>query len=188
MSRLESGDRRLATALIELAKEEDKVTEYLEALKSIQTDFKKEPQLPLVLSSHQIPTSELIELVDKLYGDVELKHLVPFLKLLVTKRYIVRFNEVVNQYIFQADEILGIEEGIVYSVKLLTDEELKCLEDLFSEKLGKKVHLINRTEPSLLGGIRVFVNGKAYDGSLSSKLESLREKLLKADSNGGSSL
>jgi ribosomal 50S subunit-associated protein YjgA (DUF615 family) len=40
------------------------------------------------------------------------------------------------------------------------------------------LELENRTEPSLLGGVKVAIDGKVYDGTLNTKLEALRSRLL----------
>ncbi len=180
MARFETEDHRLALALIELAKEDKKIDEYMIALKGIQNDFVKEPKLLQIFSSYMIPIEESYKLVDKLYFSEELKHLSSFLKILIKKRYIRRFDAVLNEYVFEANKLLGVEEGIVYSARLLNDTEIDQLEKMFEEELKKKVHLLNRTEPSLIAGIRVFIGGKAYDGSLITKLENLKKELLKA--------
>lgn len=188
MARNESADHRVASALLSLAEEEGKIPAYIDALKGVADDFKAEPDFPAVLSSYQIPIVSLQNIVEKVYGDIPLKHLVPFLKFLIGKRLIVRFDSILEQFVTLADEKLGIKEGIVYSVKPLSEKEIGKLEKLFSDKLQKEVRLSNRTEPSLLGGIRVFLDGKAYDGSLSAKIENLREKLLNLTQSGGKGL
>lgn len=53
--------------------------------------------------------------------------------------------------------------------------ELKrCL----SEKEGKRIELVVSEEPDLLGGMVVEIGDKIFDGSLRTKLQDLREKLL----------
>ena len=41
-----------------------------------------------------------------------------------------------------------------------------------------KVELVNRINPSLLGGIKVIVHDRIYDGSILSRINSLKKNLL----------
>ena len=61
---------------------------------------------------------------------------------------------------------------------VLSKEQLELLTKTFEEKLGCEVSLSARSEPSLLGGIKVSIDGKVYDGTLANKLEALRLRLL----------
>ena len=51
----------------------------------------------------------------------------------------------------------------------------KTLED----KLSCKVSLKNKIDHNLIGGVRIVLDGKIYDGSVENKIETLRKKLLK---------
>lgn len=176
---------RIALALLDLAREEGRVADYQDALSKISADFEEEPRFKEILGSYQISFDELYALVERVYGNTDLVHLVPFLKYLITKRAIGRFEEICEDFYRESDKELGIYEGVVYSVSALGKKEKETLESAFAKLLGKKVRLRNRVEPSLLGGVRVFIDGKVYDGSLSSKIERMRETLLKTAKTGG---
>ena len=184
MASKETIHHRVAAALLDLAREEGKVADYQTTLASIRRDFKKEPRFKEILGSYRIPFEELYGIVDKVYGGSPLKHLTAFLKYLVTKRLMPEFDGIYEEFITLSDDDLGILEGIVYSVVPLSEGELEELNAAFEPLVKKKVRLSNRTEPSLIGGIRVFLDGKAYDGSLSNKIEALRERLLSATKKG----
>ena len=176
---------RVALALLELAREENRVADYQEALAKIDADFRKEPRLKEILGSYQIPFEELYALVEKVYGGTDLIHLVPFLKYLVSRRAIGRFDEIYESFLAESDKDLGISQGIVYSATPLPEEQKALLENTFGKLSGKKVRLHNRVEPSLIGGVRVFLDGKVYDGSLSAKIDRMREMLLTSTIQGG---
>ena len=76
---------------------------------------------------------------------------------------------------------LGVKEGIAYSAFPLSAEEKAALEEAFSRKLGAKVELMVVMDPHLIGGVKVALEGKVYDGTVKNRLSELRARL----KNGG---
>ena len=76
-------------------------------------------------------------------------------------------------------EYLGIEVGKVYSAYPMNDEDIEKIEVAMSQKEKKKVKLNLVIDESLIGGIKVEIRNHVYDDSLSYKLESLRQELLR---------
>lgn len=175
--------QRYGEALFSLAQDEKKVKAYLEALKGVQKDFEKTPELQPFLSSYAIEQPKLYQIIDEAYGDSACRSLASFLKVLVKDHVIGHFDEVVASYRKLANESLGIEEGIVYSTHLLSEKEMAEVSKSLEQALGKGVSLENHLDPALLGGIKVAIAGKVYDGSLENKVENLKSTLLK--SQGG---
>lgn len=176
-------DEKHAEALFELAQSEGKVAEYETALQSVLVSFEKNPALESCLSSYALSKGDLYHLIDEIYADIALKSLTSFLKVLVDHHRMAHFRDVENAYRRLANATLGIKEGLVYSASPLSEEEMALLVKTLEEKLGVKLELENRTEPSLIGGVKVAIDGKVYDGTLSSKLEALRSRLLAEGDN-----
>ncbi len=172
-------------ALYELVGNDRKLLkEYEEALDDIERDLEENPSLFALLSSHSLPKEKQYEIVSSLYERYNLEHLVPFLKMLLSRHLMVKFTDVVDSYKKAVNEAFKRSEGIVYSATPLTKEEVKDIEKAIGERLQKEVKLVNRVEPSILGGVRVFVDDKSFDGSLESKIEKMRSSLLKSDKGG----
>ncbi len=157
---------------------------YEEALLDIERDLSDNPSLFAVLSSHSLPKEKQFEIADKLYQRYDLKHLVPFLKLLISRHLIVKFPEVEQGYRKAVNEALGRSEGIVYSATPLSKKEVGELEKAMGNRLKKEVELTNRVEPSLLGGVRIFIDDMSFDGTIESKIEKMRSSLLKSAKGG----
>jgi len=167
-----------AEALFSLAKDEGKIKEYETALQKVLADFRVEPLLKSCLSSYVLAKEKAYQLIDELYGDIPLKFLTSFLKVVANHHLMDHVSEIVECYRALANEALGIKEGLVYSASPLSEEQLELLTKTFEEKLGCEVSLSARSEPSLLGGIKVSIDGRVYDGTLANKLEALRLHLL----------
>lgn len=70
----------------------------------------------------------------------------------------------------------------------LPQETIQATEQHFSQLLGEPVTLTQQIDPSLLGSIRVEIDGRAYDDSLRGHLQSLKQALLKEKIADGEAL
>ena len=59
----------------------------------------------------------------------------------------------------------------------LTQEQSARLTEKLSKLTGKNAQLHNRVDPSCLGGVRLDYDGKRVDGSVASRLETVRDLL-----------
>jgi F-type H+-transporting ATPase subunit delta len=72
---------------------------------------------------------------------------------------------------------LGIAVAEVQSAKSLTPDEIAQLADTLSRKVGRKVELDIRTDPSLLGGFVARIGSEVWDASVAGKIHKFRESL-----------
>ena len=68
----------------------------------------------------------------------------------------------------------------IRSVVPLTKEERTILKERLRERFGEEFILRMRVDPSLIGGLVVEAKGQIIDGSVASKLEALKERMLVA--------
>lgn len=67
--------------------------------------------------------------------------------------------------------------GEVISAVALDDAMVKRLEAELSKQTGKNVHLMQRVDPAILGGLVVRLGHEVIDGSVRRKLEDVRASL-----------
>ncbi len=72
---------------------------------------------------------------------------------------------------------LGVAVAEVRSAKSLNPDEMQDLADTLSKRVGKKVELDIRTDPSLLGGFVVQIGSEIWDASVAGKINKFRESL-----------
>lgn len=80
------------------------------------------------------------------------------------------------------NEASGVAEADVYSVRELSSEELAQVEKVFVKRLNlNTLRMNNIVDASLLGGIRVQIGNKIYDGTLATQLKRLEQNLTSAN-------
>ncbi len=171
-----------ASALFSLSRDENKVETYLKEMKEIEEIFSNNPEFIEIFSSYKVPQNEIFSIFDKAFKGLESPSLLPFMKLLVSKHLISSIHQIFREYRTLANEYLGIKEGLLYSVTPLSKEEISKVEKALEKKTNSKVHLINKIDQNLIGGIKIVLDGKIYDGSIQNKVDALRHKLLKGGS------
>ncbi|EUJ45867.1 F0F1 ATP synthase subunit delta [Listeria riparia FSL S10-1204] len=85
---------------------------------------------------------------------------------------------IINQYLKKVKDARGIADAEVYSVVPLSEAEEAELSKAFAAKMSKnELNIHNHIDPSLLGGVRVVIGNRIYDGSLKSKLRDLERQI-----------
>ena len=174
----------LANALYFLALEsKENLSLYKEELRDcVSYLFGKEGEETLrFFSSEVLPFSKKQKVLDAFLASSKTKHLKAFMTLLLEKHLFSLLPKVEKEFRSLANHSLGIEEGVVYSVSLLSKEELRAIEEAFEKKKHIRCELTNRVDKSLIGGVRVYLSDKLYDSSIEGKIEALRQTLLKGD-------
>lgn len=172
------GDR-YAESLFDLAKEENQVTQYLDDIKLVGEVLDSDPQIVQFFNHVLIENDKKIQLLDQSFKRNVDQYVLNFLKLLVQSRRIRYIDDIVKSYINLSNQYLGIEEGMIYTPYELTDQQIQDIEKAISQKENKKVTLKVSIDPSLLGGIKVQIANRIYDGTIKNKVEMLKKELLR---------
>ena len=165
-----------AQALYSLV-EEERRNDYVSALKEIETTLKTEGDFLRLLSSYSVPLEEKEKIIDALYGKSDLKHLCPFLKVLLKHHRMRGLDQAVEAFVYLVNEANQVKEGILYTSSPLGKGQVEAIAKEFENLLGCKVHLAVVTDHTLLGGIKIAIDGKVFDGTLRSRIQEMRRAL-----------
>lgn len=170
---------RYAQALFELAKQEDAVVEYQMEVKQLIKIFDGNKQLQGFFNAVDITSVEKKELLEKAFKGKIKKMTYNFLNLLVDKKRMSHVTEILKTFNSLCNEERNVEEGIVYSARVLTEEQVERLEKALEAKLNKSVELSNLIDERLISGVKVIVGNQIIDVSMKNRIESLKYELLK---------
>ena len=162
--------------LYALAKEEGLEQTIMEQLQVLASCFAQQPDYLKLLASHNLPKQERTGLLDGFREQVH-PYVLNFLKILTEKGYIRQFESCCKEFRERYYQDQGIlEVGVVSAVALTEDRKQKLTEKL-GAITGKKIALICREDPTVLGGIRLNYDGMQVDGTVQGRLEAIGRQL-----------
>ncbi|MBR7165788.1 MAG: ATP synthase F1 subunit delta [Clostridia bacterium] len=167
--------KEYGTALFALACEESEAESYGKALEKIKGAFLENPQYMDLLSSPWISVNERLEMLEAAFSQAVPLHVLSFLKLLCQKGRMPCLMEAMDQYAALLDASKRVSNVKVTSAVELTDEEKKKLTLKLEENGNVTVRAEYVTDPSLLGGLIIEIDGKMIDGSLRHRLQEIKE-------------
>ena len=170
--------REYGDGLYELAREEHFLEEIHGQLMDIVLLLQEQPQFKQLLCSRAIERKTRIQVVEETFADRVHPFVVNFMKLLVDRERFFAFEDCVKWFHSRFIDELGIVEARVTTAVPLSEGWLEALRARLREISGKRVDLKLRVDPSLIGGVRVEMNGRRYDNTIQNRLDRLRHNLV----------
>ncbi len=100
-----------------------------------------------------------------------------FIRLVVDRSRITHYPKIVSRFIGMREEADGRVHGVVYSATPLSASQKEKLRLKAQSQLGREVILEEKLDESLIGGLRLEINGRVYDSSVKRHLERIRESI-----------
>ncbi|MBQ0065998.1 MAG: ATP synthase F1 subunit delta [Firmicutes bacterium] len=166
-----------AQALFELASEQSKQDEYLDALKELDMVWENAPELAQFLSHPKITTKQKQECLENIFSKDVDPTIYRYLIVLNHHKVIGHFQEIVLAYKELWKEAKNIETVKVESASALEENQIKALKTMLEKKLEKEVELQIKVDESLIAGLRVQTKDFVLDNTVSSRLASMKEQL-----------
>ncbi|MBM7648364.1 F-type H+-transporting ATPase subunit delta [Bacillus ectoiniformans] len=169
--------KRYALALFQLAKEQQQLDAIEEELRVVKTVFSDNQELLLLLESPKMTIDQKKALLQSAFMKAS-PFVVNTLMLLTERHREGHITDVADAYIQLANEERGIAEAIVESVRPLSPIEETAVSAKFAAKVGKQsLRITNVIDPNLLGGLKVRIGNRIFDGSLRGKLNRMEKQL-----------
>lgn len=169
--------RLYGSSLYDLAAEEGLVEELMEETSALRQIFRENPDYLSLLGEPSIAKSERISLIDTAFGGQLQKYLVNFIKLLTERGLLQEYAGCCEEYARRYDIDHNIAQAEVTSVLPLSKEQKDALLAKLEKMSGKKIRLTEKTDPSLLGGLRVELEGRLLDGTVQGRLGGISRKI-----------
>jgi len=170
-------DLTYGNALFMAAKELDKTAVIAEESKALLSVFEQEPDLRALLDTPAISAYEKKAVMAAIFEGQVCDELLNFLYVLIDKgrtRHLAKIIKMYDDMLLKAE---GVSYGEVLSVEPLAKERLAKCEAEVGKLLKSKVKLENKQDAGLIGGIKVYVDGKVIDASVQGRLRDLRSSV-----------
>ena len=164
-------------SLYDLAAEENLTDDILGEMEAVKGIFSENPDYVALLSEPSVPKNERLGLLDEAFGGSLTAYHLNFIKILIEKGLVREYSACYRRFRKSYNEQHGIAEALVTTAVALDGAQLELLKEKLEKISGKKVLLKQKTDPDILGGVRVDLEGQLFDGSVKGRLSELRKKV-----------
>ncbi len=171
-------DRTYGEALYQAAVEAGKADAILEEGFAILDIMEQEPDLERLIVNPTIPAQVKKEILGNIFEGKIQEELLNLLYILVDRGRARHYEKIMKAYRLRCEKEEGYSYGTIYSAVKLQDAQLKKFEEQTSNLLRENVKLENEIDASLIGGIKILIDGKVIDASLRKRLEDLGSSII----------
>lgn len=168
---------RYAEALYGIAVRDNIVDSLENELKTVVEVIETSPEFKKVLYHPRITANEKKEVVKTLFTGRLSQVTVDFLSTVIDKQRENFLGDMVAVFVDLANKARNITDIHVTSAAELTAQQKQMMSDNLCKVAGRKVQISYSVDPSLMGGVVARIGDKVIDGSIRTRLASLREHL-----------
>lgn len=169
--------KKYAAALFKLANREKIAGIVFEDYQSLMKIFKENLPIKNLLETPQILDKDKKKLLQDLFEGKIPEVLLSFLTLLVDKKRIQYLSDIFPEFEKLVKENQGIVVAEVTTAIPLGDALAQSLRRKLEIKTQKKIEMVKRVDPDIIGGVTVILGDKVIDRSIKYQLSQLREKI-----------
>ena len=170
-------DLTYGQALFDAAKDRGRIDETGEEYKAVSKVLADNPSLKKLFIIPTVSAADKKAVARSIFSGRISQELLNFICILIDKRRISAWDGIGKQYEKLVWERAGLTKGILYSVVPVDKGRLKAFEDKTAAVLEKSVKLENRIDKSLIGGVKIYVDGRLIDASVKSRLENMKQRI-----------
>lgn len=165
-------------ALFQAACEVNKRELILEEATQVLEIIDQEPDLCAFIDTPVVSIGEKKDVLKSIFEGRISDELLNFLFVMVDKGRTRHFARAIKVYKDLLNEQEGISYGKIFSVKSLSPDKLEKFEAETGKLLHQNVKLENETDTSLIGGVKILIDGKVIDASIRKRLEDLNNTII----------
>lgn len=167
-------------ALFQLAREEGLDETIGAQLKVLCDALREDPDYVRLMMTPTLKKSKRLEILSESFSGKIHEYVLNFLSILVENGTFEEIFACREEYQKLYNKAHGIVTVVAYTVIELDDELQGKLCEKLEKTLGKTVELQCRIDRSMLGGVRLEMEGERLDGSVKSRLDGIRAALFGA--------
>ena len=164
--------KEYTAALFALAMENGLLDEFKKELNEIKSAIDED--YVLILKSPALSLGSRLEIIEEAFGAKMHEYIVSFIKLLCENGEIELLPSTINEFFALCHDLENRVSAKIYYVKEPSTAQKEKLEAKLNEITGKKIDALYIEDSSLIGGIKIELDGKIIDGSLSARLSNIK--------------
>lgn len=166
-----------ATALFELAKEENKLDEFELQVKEVIEIIGENSEFMELLLHPKITIDEKLQLIDRVFTGNVIEEITGILTIIVKKGRQNVLLDILKLFLQMVDEDRGLIKATIRSAVELNNEQLAQIKVNLERATSKDVEIHTEIDQALIGGMIIRVGDHVVDASISGRLQTLKEGL-----------
>jgi F-type H+-transporting ATPase subunit delta len=167
--------REYAEALFELAVQAGLTEETSEGLETVISALLQTPTYKALLASPAITKEERLNALDSTFRGKIPDILLAILRMMVSRGHVSALTGMARDYDELARGYRGESIAVVTSAVPLKEAEAVAIRAELEKRFGRRITLRCQQDPSLIGGVRIEIEGRVMDGSIRNKLEQIKD-------------
>jgi F-type H+-transporting ATPase subunit delta len=170
---------RYASALFSLAREGQQTDQVATALATFGRMIAESPDLERLVRSPVFSAEDQVKALGALLEKAGIVGIAAnFIKLVAAKRRLFAIGDMIANFEKLNDSFRGVARAEVTTAAPLSDAHIAALKEALKGVTGgKDVEIALKTDPSIIGGLVVKLGSRMVDGSLKTKLNSIRTRM-----------
>ena len=170
--------QRYAVALFEIAKEKNVLDAMAEEIRVVKEVFSSNEELNAFLKQPKITLQQKQQVLsDALAGISE--YITNTIMLMIERHRTDEIAHMAEDFVELCNEDKSVAEATVYTTRPITEAEREAISSVFAAKVGKKtLRIENIVDRDIIGGMKLRIGNRIFDGSVSGKLNRLERQLL----------
>lgn len=166
-----------AQALLDIAREENKVELYKGQLKNMQSVLRSSCDLRSVMLHPKIPKEDKKEIIKKLFQlDPYVQN---FVEIIIDKNRFRYFDDICTEYTAAANETLDIEVAYITSAVRLEKGQVEAIKEMLHNKTGRRIETVEEVDPACIAGVRVRLKDMIIDNTVQTSLSHIKQGIAK---------
>ena len=167
-------EKRYAQALMELSRND--IESARKELEDFVAIYNADKDFRTFLLDPRIKADNKQSIIRNVFTDKLSKNILNFILLLITKQRIKSVPEIYEQLVSMINERFNVLDMKIITAVPLEEQQLNSLKEKFRAKYSASgVKTAEVVDPSIIGGVKVIIGDKVYDGSIKGRIESLTE-------------
>ena len=169
---------KYAQGLYKVALKEENVTQFSVRLHSIMNILKSVPELNQLFITRRVQIEDKMVMLKNILGDKISGIEMDLIVLLIENGHMLLYGEILKRFDYLLDKKSEITQVQITSSTRLPDDEVQKISLTIENKIQKKLNVKMDTDTSLMGGIKLRVGNTLIDGSVSNRLQKMRDTLI----------
>ncbi|QNU66665.1 F0F1 ATP synthase subunit delta [Ruminiclostridium herbifermentans] len=167
-------EKRYAQAIMELSHSDIEVIR--QELEEFVAIYKSDKDFSSFLINPTIKADKKQTVIKNVFTDKLSKNTINFILLLISKKRIKNIPEIYEQLLRLINEKSNVLDMKIITAEPLDEQQLFRIKEKFRNKYNAvAVKSEEIVDASIIGGVKVIIGDKVYDGSIKGRIESLTE-------------